>query len=146
LLYPIFAQNHAIMTKLQLIKLVLLVLCPFFLLGQTSDKQLTKLTYDQIKKLYYDNEKSKSKQLEYANAYVLKAKNENKAIEKARGWYLISKKCPGIRAIQYLDSAIVVSKDENDKKYPAYAYSAKGHELRKLFRFREALDNFWFFA
>ncbi len=130
------------MTNLQSIKLVLLVLCPFFLLGQTSDKQLTKFTYDQIKKLYYDNEKSKSKQLEYANAYVLKAKNENKVIEKAKGWYLISKKHTGIKVIQYLDSAIAVSKNIKDKNYPAYAYYAKAYELKTLFRFREALDNF----
>jgi hypothetical protein len=35
-----------------------------------------------------------------------KAKEGN-AIEKARGWYLIALKYNGIRAIQYLDSAVV---------------------------------------
>jgi AraC-like DNA-binding protein len=130
------------MTYLRWKKTLFLLLIPFTLLGQIPKKELSRLTYEGIKKLYYDNDKDQSKQLIYANAYILKAKSENNAIEKARGWYLISSKYEGNKAIQYLDSAIVVSKNTNDIKYPAYAYSAKAYELKKLFRFREALDNF----
>jgi AraC-like DNA-binding protein len=130
------------MTYLRWKKILFFLLIPFTLLGQTPKKELTKLSFDEIKKLYYNNEKDQSKQLIYANAYILKAKSENNTIEKARGWYLISSKYEGNKAIQYLDSAIVVSKNTNDIKYPVYAYSAKAYELKKLFRFREALDNF----
>lgn len=123
-------------------KILFSLLISSTLLGQTPKEKLTNLSYNEIKKLYYDNEKNQSKQLIYANAYLVKAKNENKAIEKARGWYLISSKCKENKAIQYLDSAIIVSKNTNDVKYPAYAYSAKAYELKKSFRFKEALDNF----
>nr|WP_309756712.1 helix-turn-helix domain-containing protein [Flavobacterium sp.] len=130
------------MTNQQLIKIVLLLLFPFFLWSQTSYKISKNDSYEDIKKLFYAHENNKGKQLIYANAYLQKAKKEGNAIEKARGWYLIASKYSGIRAIQYLDSAIVVSKNRNDPKYPAYAYSEKAIQLRNLFRFREALDNF----
>ena len=130
------------MINLQSIKLVLFVLFPVFLWSQTSYKISKNDSYEDIKKLFYAHENNKGKQLIYANAYLQKAKKEGNAIEKARGWYLIASKYNGIRAIQYLDSAIVVSKSRNDPKYPAYAYSEKAIQLRNLFRFREALDNF----
>lgn len=130
------------MNNQHLINIVLLVLFPFFLWSQTSYSISKNDSYGDIKKLFYAHEKNKGKQLVYANAYLQKAKKEGNAIEKARGWYLIASKYNGIRAIQYLDSAIVVSKNRNDPKYPAYAYSEKAIQLRNLFRFREALDNF----
>lgn len=130
------------MTYLQWTKILFFLLISSTLLGQMPKKELSKLSYDEIKKLYYTNEKDQSKQLLYANAYLTKAKKENKAIEKAKGWYLISLKQEGNKAIQYLDSAISVSKNTNDVKFPAYAYSAKASELKRLFRFREALDNY----
>jgi AraC-like DNA-binding protein len=130
------------MTYLNWKTILFLFLIPFTLLGQAQKRDITRLTYDEIKKLYYANEKNQSKQLIYANAYLVKAKNENKAVEKARGWYLISSKYESNKAIQYLDSAITVSKNTNDIKYPAYAYSAKANELKKIFKFREALDNY----
>lgn len=130
------------MINQHLIKIVLLVLFPFFLWSQTSYKISKNDSYEDIKKLFYAHENNKGKQLVYANAYLQKAKKEGNAIEKARGWYLIASKYNGIRAIQYLDSAIVVSKNRNDPKYPAYAYSEKAIQLKNLFRFREALDNF----
>lgn len=139
---PYFCKKPNQMSYLNRKTILFLLLIPFSFLAQVPKKELTKLSYDEIKKLYFDNEKNQSKQLVYANAYLLKAKSENNAIEKARGWYLISSKYKGNKAIQYLDSAIVVSKNTNDIKYPAYAYSAKAYELKKLFRFREALDNF----
>lgn len=123
-------------------KYLLLFLFSIVLLAQSPKRDLSKLSYDSIKKSFWDNEKDPKKQLEYANAYIIKAKRENSSIEKARGWYLISLKQEGNKAIQYLDSAIVASKNKNDIKLPAFAYSAKASELKKLFRFREALDNY----
>lgn len=130
------------MTNQQFLKIVLLVLFPFFLCAQTSMPIQKSDSYEDIKKRFYAHENNKDKQLVYANAYLQKAKKEGNAIEKARGWYLIASKYNGIKAIQYLDSAIVISKNRNDPKYPAYAYSEKAIQLRNLFRFREALDNF----
>jgi AraC-like DNA-binding protein len=130
------------MTNRQFIKIVFLVLFPFFLWSQSSQKINKSDSYEEIKKHFYENANNQSKQLAYANAYLLKAKKETNALEKARGWYLIASKHKGVRAIQYLDSSIAASTNKNNIKYPAYAYAAKANELKKLFRFREALDNF----
>jgi AraC-like DNA-binding protein len=130
------------MTYLHWNKILFLFLIPFTLLGQTPKKDLTRLTYDELKKLYFDNDKNQKIQLKYANAYLAKAKHENSSIQKARGWYLLSLKCEGNKAIKYLDSSITFSKNANDTKFPAYTYSAKAYELKKQFKYREAIDNF----
>ena len=130
------------MTYLHWNKKKFLFLIPFILLGQASKKDLTRLTYDELKKSYYDNEKNQSKQLEYANVYLMKAKIENNPVQKAKGCYLLSLENEGNKSIRYLDSSITYSKNTNDIKFPAYAYSKKGYELKKQFKYREAIDNF----
>jgi hypothetical protein len=130
------------MTYLYWNKFLLLLLIPFISLGQSPKKDLSRLTYDELKKLYFENDKNHEIQLKCANAYLAKAKHENSSIQKTRGWYLISLRYEGNEAIKYLDSSITFSKNANDTKFPAYAYSAKANELKKQFRFREALDNY----
>lgn len=130
------------MNNIHINNILIFLFCSYNLFGQVPKKELSKLTYEQIKMLYYKNEKNPRNQIKYANAYLKKAKDENNAIEKARSWFLISSKYEGNIALQYLDSAIAVSKEKHDTKYPAYAYSAKANELRKMFRFREAIDNY----
>ena len=44
-------------------KNLFLFLLPLTLLGQTPKKDLTKLNYEDLKKLYFDNENNKSKQI-----------------------------------------------------------------------------------
>lgn len=123
-------------------KKLFLFLFPIVLLGQVQKKDLARLPYDQLKKLYFDNEKNKTKQIEYANAYLNKAKSENDLVQKAKGYYLYSFLYEKTKAIKYLDSAIACSKDENDIKLPAYAYSEKAYILKKQFKYKDAIDNF----
>ncbi|MGO4822464.1 MULTISPECIES: hypothetical protein [unclassified Flavobacterium] len=113
-----------------------LFLFPIVLLGQVEKKDLARLPYDQLKKLYFDNEKNQTKQIEYARAYLVKANAANISIEKARGNYLLSLLYDGDKAIRYLDRAIACSKNENDIKLPAYAYSEKAYVLKKQFKYR----------
>ncbi|MCV9930460.1 AraC family transcriptional regulator [Flavobacterium sp. LS1R49] len=122
----------------------LLFLLPITMLGQTPKKDLAKLTYDELKKSFWDNERTPKKQLEYANAYLVKAKEENMPIEKARGCFLLSLVLvsENDKALRYLDSAIVYTKDLNDTKYPAYAYSGKGYVYKRQFKYKEAINNF----
>ncbi|UUF16454.1 MULTISPECIES: helix-turn-helix domain-containing protein [Flavobacterium] len=124
-------------------------LLPLFLLlfsshlhSQTINKNLTKLSFEDLKELYWKNENKSVKQLPYANAYLNKAKSENKPVERARGYFLLSLLSENEKAIVYLDSAIFYTKELSDPKFPAYAYSGKGHIYKKQFKYKEAIDNF----
>ncbi|WP_166638423.1 helix-turn-helix domain-containing protein [Flavobacterium sp. 245] len=100
------------------------------------------MSYKELKALYHNNIKDVKKQLFYANAYLSKANKEGNSIEKARGWYLLSLLCSGEKAIRYLDSTIYYSKNLNDMKYPAYAFSRKAYEFVYKSNYKEAIDNF----
>jgi tetratricopeptide (TPR) repeat protein len=130
------------MTYLNWKKILFLLLIPFTLLGQAQKKELTKLPYNVLYDLYFDNYKNQSKQLEFAKAYMTKANADNSPIKKANGYYLFSILSESNKAIRYLDSAIAYSTNKNDIKFPAYAYSKKGYVLEKQFRYKEAIDNF----
>jgi AraC-like DNA-binding protein len=121
---------------------LLLLLFIILVSAKSQQKDLTKLSYVELKKTFWDNEENIKKQLPYANAYLIKAKKENNPIEKARGSYLISLISTNEIAIRYLDSAIAYSKNLNDSKFPAYAYSGKGFVYKKQFKYKEAIDNF----
>lgn len=123
-------------------KILFLLLFTILVSAQSRQKDLTKLSYEDLKKTFWDNEGNTKKQLEYANAYLVKAKRGNDPIEKARGSYLISLISTNEIAIRYLDSSIAYSKNLNDPKYPAYAYSEKGFVYKKQFKYKEAIDNF----
>ncbi|MDQ6527691.1 helix-turn-helix domain-containing protein [Flavobacterium sp. LHD-85] len=110
--------------------------------AQAAKRDLTKLPYQQLKNLFWENEKNTPKQFPYASAYLTKAKKENNPVEKARGCFLLSLLSESNKALRYLDSAIVYTKNLNDPKFPAYAYSGKGFVYKKQFKYKEAIDNF----
>lgn len=142
--YPIFAQNPTIMTNLQSIKLVLLVLFPFFLWSQTVTTT-SSLSYNTIDDNYFKDEGNVKKQLAWAKVYLDKAKKDNKGIRKARGYYLYAilyYADQPLKAIQYLDSVIKYSKIDPNKFFPAAAYCEKAGLLVDLRKFDEALVNF----
>lgn len=121
---------------------VFLVLFSEFLHAQTVKKNLTKLSFEDLKELYWKNENKSADQFPYANAYLNKAKNENKPVERARGYFLLSLLSDNEKAIVYLDSAVFYTKNLSDPKFPAFAYSGKGHIYKKQFKYKEAVDNF----
>jgi AraC-like DNA-binding protein len=123
------------------IKLFIFLL-PVIISAQVKKTDLTRLPYDELKELFIKNDKNKQKQLQYANAFLVKANYENSSINKARGYYLISLLYKGEQAIHYLDNAIRYSKNTNDSKLPAFAYSEKGYALKNQFKYKEAIDNF----
>jgi len=125
-----------------LLPIFFLLLSSTLLHAQTINKGLTSLSFEELKELYWRNENKSVSQLPYANAYLNKAKNENKPVERARGYFLLSLLSENEKAIVYLDSAIFYTKRLSDPKFPAYAYSGKGHIYKKQFKYREAIDNF----
>ena len=132
------------MTNQQFLKIVLTALFPFFLWSQTVyDK--SSLSYDTIDNNYFKDEGSVKKQLAWAKVYLDKANKENKAIRKARGYYLYAilyYEDQPLKAIRYLDSAIKYSKIDPNKHFPAAAYCEKAGLLIDLRKFDEALLNF----
>jgi len=130
------------MSRFLLNKTILLFILPIVLLAQSPKKDLSPFSYDNLKKYFWDNERNPKKQLEYANAYLIKAKIENSPVQKAQGCFFLSLLVENDKALRYLDSAIVYTKDLNDVKFPAYAYSEKGYVFKKQFRYKEAIDNF----
>jgi AraC-like DNA-binding protein/predicted 3-demethylubiquinone-9 3-methyltransferase (glyoxalase superfamily) len=126
-------------------KKLIIFLLPLTLLGQVKKNDLTRLSYDELKKGYFDNPKNQTKQIQYATACLIKAKKENNTIRiaKANYWFaLLYYDKDGNKAIRYLDSVIKYSKKTNDLNFPAAAYSEKAYLLKKQFKFREAIDNF----
>ncbi|PWB18650.1 helix-turn-helix domain-containing protein [Flavobacterium sp. HTF] len=113
-----------------------------FLSAQTKKSNLTQLSFPELKELYWKNENKIPQQLPYANAYLHKAINENEPVERARAYFLLSLLTEGNKALVYLDSSITYTKNLADPKFPAFAYSAKGHVYKKQFKYKEAIDNF----
>jgi AraC-like DNA-binding protein len=131
------------MTNQQLIKTVLLVLCPFFLWSQTSKPIQKSDSYEDLKQAFIKNQGNDEKQLYYANEYLKRARASNSRINISRGYYMLAHMYEGAKAIQLLDYSIAYAKNTNDTKFPALSYSKKGYELKKQCRFAEALDNFF---
>lgn len=131
------------MTNQHLIKIVLLVLCPFLLWSQATKSIQKSDSYEDLKQAFIKNQGNDEKQLYYANAYIKRARKNNSYINLSRGYFLLSHLFEGTKAIQYLDHSIEFAKNTNDLKFPALSYSKKGYELKKQFRFDDALANFF---
>lgn len=130
------------MTPLRIIQISFLLFLSTLIFAQKQKKNLTELSYEELKELFMKNEPNKSLQSQYANAYLTKANKDNIDIEKARGFYLVALVKDGDEAIKLLDSTIYYSKNSNDSKFPAYAYSKKAYQLKNKFKYKEAIDNF----
>ncbi|MCD0470431.1 AraC family transcriptional regulator [Flavobacterium sp. JAS] len=133
------------MISFKFTKTLLLVLLPFFLFAQDTKKDITKLSYNELHDLYFNNVGNPKKQIQYTNAYMAKAIKENNNIRKAKANYqiaLLYYKSDKNKAIQYLDSVIKYSKGTNDKFFPTAAYCEKGDFLKGQFKFKEAMANY----
>lgn len=133
------------MIYLQWNKILFLFLISFTLLGQSQKKDLTKLSYDALHDLYFQNEGNPKKQAPYTNAYMTKAVRENSNIRKAKANYqiaLLYYKKDTNKAIMYLDSVIKYSQNTGDKYFPVAAYCEKADFLKMQYQFKEAMSNY----
>lgn len=124
-------------------KIVLLVLFPYFLWSQSSQKIIQTDSYEDLKQAFIKSQGNDKKQLHYANAYIKRAQIQKSNINLSRGYFLLSHLFEGAKCIQYLDTSIKYANSTDDIKFPALSYSKKGYELKKQFRFDEALANFF---
>ncbi|WP_282079865.1 AraC family transcriptional regulator [Aquimarina algiphila] len=134
-------------------KRVVLVFSIIFLTiihGVAQDKgfkipdSLKNRSFDEIKDLCFKYYRDSVKFKICSASLLTIAKQKNDPIELATGYQLMSsnfRKNFSVR-IAYLDSSIVISKDLNDRIYPAVSYSIKGGEYKQLGDLNNALDNY----
>ncbi len=131
------------MIKHYWLKTLVFFLLPINLIGQVKQNDLTQLSYKEIWRRCFEEEKQLPKQLKYVNIYLAKAEKEKNNFEKAHGYYMYNQlyKDDNLK-VKYLDSVIKYIGNLNNEKFPAVFYSEKAYALKRLFRYKEAIDNF----
>lgn len=110
----------------------------------TIPDSLKSKTLDEIEELSYQYYRDTLKYEIYSNTFLTKAKLKNDSLALAKGYQLVSsnyRKNFPIR-LAYLDSSIAISKDLNDKLYPAVTYSIRGGVYKELRDYNKALDSY----
>lgn len=118
----------------------LIALLGNYSLAQTQ-KELNKMSYDQLKTAFFENENNVEKQKLYAKEYLVRAKEDKDQSKIARGYYLYSLINQKEKKIIYFDSIINNTKtSKTDKTFPIVAYLEKGYELENQLKFKEAIN------
>jgi hypothetical protein len=113
--------------------------------SQTNSIKFQHLSYDELKRQYFEVVKTDKEKRELADLYIQKGRKENDPIRIARGYYytgLLFYENKPLKAIQFLDSVIKYSKIKSNKNFPLSAYREKAYMLRKLYRYEEAVENY----
>ncbi|HKX87065.1 MAG TPA: helix-turn-helix domain-containing protein [Flavobacterium sp.] len=113
--------------------------------SQTNSTKFQHLSYDELKRQYFEVVKTDKEKRELAGHYIQKGRKENDPIRIARGYYytgLLFYENNPLKAIQFLDSVIKYSKIKSNKNFPLSAYREKAYMLRKLYRYEEAIENY----
>lgn len=110
----------------------------------TIPDSLKSKTLDEIEELSYEYYRDTLKYEIYSNTFLARAKEKSDPLALAKGYQLVSsnyRKDFPIR-LAYLDSSITISKDLNDKLYPAVTYSIRGGVYKELRDYNKALDSY----
>ncbi|MVO07743.1 helix-turn-helix domain-containing protein [Flavobacterium sp. TP390] len=114
-----------------------------FAFTQIDKKEVKEMSYDELKKGFFENDGNLLLQKKYANEFIQKAKTENNQSKLARGYYYFSLINNDKLKIVYFDSIINYTKTPiSDKNFPIVAYYEKAMFLESLFRYDEAIDNY----
>ncbi|MCL9807363.1 AraC family transcriptional regulator [Flavobacterium amniphilum] len=133
------------MKKALLITFYLISIIENPVFSQTNSSKFQHLSYDELKRHYFEVVKTNTEKRELADLYIKKGIKENNRIKIARGYYytaiLFYENNPE-KAITYLDSVIKYSKNNPDKSFPLSGYREKAYMLRKLYKYEEAIENY----
>ncbi len=128
-----------------ILRLCILLFClqAYIAFSQNNSNDLQYKSFQQLRKLFFEQEKNKKIQNKIANLLLVKAKQSNIESDLARAYYVNSLLCSGKKKIQFFDSIIYhVKIPYSDKTFPMAAYLEKGYELVKLNRIDEAIKNY----
>lgn len=121
----------------------LLVILLFCLYGEAQEDihdTLYRKNYDELKELFHTWLSKDTLTAEaIADAYIEKGRAENDSIRIAKGYYLYATSFGPRRGLLYADTIIALTKNANDKFYPATGYLAKGFWFYQLDEYKEAL-------
>ena len=126
------------------------IFCLYFLninkgIAQIAEQNTVQLSYDALKKEYFEVAKTEEKKKYLANCYILKGKNDKDHNRIARGYYYLSLlyyDTDPEKAIAHLNKVIEHSKKKSDKSFPLCAYREKAMLLRGLYKYDEAIENY----
>jgi AraC-like DNA-binding protein len=118
---------------------IILFFCfPLLIIGQNNEV----IGYTQLENLYKNSENDSLKSV-YAKRYLTKAKKNSDVIKIADGYKLLALLYyPEPLAVKYSDSIIQLTKDTQNKKYPALGYNIKGAIFYELGNYKKALDEY----
>ena len=109
---------------------------------QTLIDSLSNEEFSVLEEKFNENSLDSSR-IKYAHAYLQKAKLNKDSVKIADGYLLFSEYySKTLKAIQYTDSALFLTKDLHQKKYPAQGYIQKGVQLYYNSNQTMAFENF----
>ena len=109
---------------------------------KTALDSLKLKTYDELKYVIEDT-KDKDLKLNCIQIFLEKAKKEQNIIEIAEGYkYKSLSTYPDSLSLIYADSIITLTKNINDIKFPASAYTIKGNVFFELGDYKKSLDQY----
>lgn len=109
---------------------------------KTALDSLKLKTYDELKYVIEDT-KDKDLKLNCIQIFLEKAKKEQNIIEIAEGYkYKSLNTYPDSLSLIYADSIITLTKNINDIKFPASAYTIKGNVFFELGDYKKSLDQY----
>ncbi len=101
---------------------------------------LKKSSYEKLSESFLKHKEDISLANSYAQAFILKAKQEHNILKKSDGYYMLSTISKAKNAILYCDSIIALFKDKSDYNYPAKAHILKAQFLGSKSMYRKSMD------
>lgn len=101
---------------------------------------LSQKSYTELSEAYNLQINDSVESINYANAYLEKAKNDNDVIKQADGYYMIAEISEKSKALLYADSIIRLTIDKENIKYPAEAHIFKARLLGAQGRYRKSME------
>lgn len=105
-----------------------------------SINSLTNKEYEEISENFSILANDSAKAQVYAQAYLLKAKQNNDIINKANGYYMLATISERNKALLYSDSIITITKNSDDYIYPAKAHIFKAQILGAMGRYKKSME------
>jgi len=110
--------------------------------GQSiNNKKLVEKTYESLTLMFDINRLDTIKAKQIASAYVFKAKKESDSTQIANGYVRLATISKPYKALKYLDTTIVYSKNSKSKIFPALGYLTKSQYFFNNNEYEKSLKN-----
>lgn len=111
--------------------------------GKQATDSLSKSSLLYLEKQILANKKNPEAYQVYANAFLGRAKAKNDSLQIGKGFYFLRKTTKDFtKKVQYIDSAILYTKNLKQEEFPARYYLEKGTQFYYKNNYSEALDNY----